>query len=61
MYAIINKENRVVSGFVGDVKTIENDLIVNEEKAIKITVDNSPASQGDYWNGHKFVKELADV
>jgi hypothetical protein len=61
MYAIINKNNRVVKAFVGDIKSIKDTLIKNEEKAIQVTLDNSPINQGDYYDGTKFVKELYNV
>jgi hypothetical protein len=58
MYALIDKTNKVVNAFVGDVETIENELKNQELKAIQITIENSPAHQNSYWNGSKFVKEL---
>lgn len=61
MYAIIDKNKCVIKAYVGNIKDIENDLIVNEEQAIQITVDNSPAKQGDYYDGNNFVKELKNV
>lgn len=61
MYAIINSNKQVVKAYVGNIKEIEEQLKVNKEEAIQITVDNSPANSGDYYDGSKFVKELSNV
>jgi len=58
MYALINQKNKVVNAFVGDIKTIKDELKKEKLKAIEITIENSPAYQNSYWNGSKFVKEL---
>lgn len=61
MYAIINSNKQVIKAYVGNIKEIEEQLKVNKEEAIQITVDNSPANSGDYYDGSKFVKELSNV
>lgn len=61
MYAIIDSNKQVIKAYVGDIKEIENQLKANKEEAIQITVDNSPANSGDYYDGFKFVKELSNV
>ena len=61
MYAIIDKNKCVVKAYVGDINKISNELKINNEEAIQITIENSPAPQYFYWNGKKFVKELSNV
>lgn len=61
MYAIIDRDKKVVKAFVGDLNTVKSDLILNQEEAIQITLDNSPAKSGYYYDGKKFVKELVNV
>ena len=61
MYAIIDSNKKVVKAFVGDIESIANELEFNNEEAIQITVDNSPANSGDFYDGSKFVKELHNV
>jgi hypothetical protein len=61
MYALIDKTNKVVNAFVGNLNSVEDELKKQELKAIQITVENSPAHQHSYWNGTKFVKELNNV
>lgn len=61
MYAIIDETNKVITGFVGNVKEISEELLEKKWQAIQITIENSPAQQNFYWNGNKFVKELINV
>jgi hypothetical protein len=61
MYVIIDSNKQVNQVYVGDIEKIKEELLLNNCKAIQVTLENSPVNQGDYWDGYKFVKELADV
>lgn len=58
MYALIDKTNKVVNAFVGDINSVEDKLKNEGLRAIQMTIENSPAHENSYWNGSKFVKEL---
>jgi acetylglutamate kinase len=61
MYAIIDETKKVITGFVGNVKDISEELLEKKWEAVQITIENSPAPQHFYWNGKLFVKELNNV
>lgn len=53
-YAVL-KNNYVVHWFVGTLDEAEKEM--PGHTFIEVTVENSPISVGEFWDGTKFVKE----
>jgi hypothetical protein len=60
LYIIIDKNKRAIGVSFGDEKKVRQELLQNQD-IVLVTEELTPISQGDYYNGNKFVKELRNV
>jgi hypothetical protein len=56
MWALVDKDTKLVLGCITSV-TYEKALeISNENILVEMTLENSPASIGDFWDGKNFIE-----
>jgi hypothetical protein len=56
MWALIDKDTKIVLGCVTSSTYKEAKKISNKNILIKMTLENSPASIGNLWNGERFIE-----
>jgi len=57
MWALVDKNTKIVLGCIPSATYEEAKKISNEDILIKMTLENSPASIGNLWDGEKFIEK----
>lgn len=62
MFAVIRKLDKMVAGVIPPDVTYEDaqDDIGNDYFLVEMTLENSPAQTGMFWDGNKFTERLTD-